>query len=143
MVPNDGGTGDGGGGRGADTVAHPPTFDLDAFDLDGSSMTRYPSPRASAGRLHGVRIAPRGWFYHKAVWLVLPGGKKYVLTARVHKPLFGQAEGQLVLLEMPQVGAQGMSRVGCPVAVVAVSTGVSIAVPGVPPSRGVCGGRRA
>lgn len=45
----------------------------------------------------------RGWFYHKAVWLVLPGGKKVVLTARVHKPLFGPAEGELVLLEMPQV----------------------------------------
>ena len=45
----------------------------------------------------------RGWFYHKAVWLVLPGGKKVVLTARVHKPLFGQAEGELVLLEMPRV----------------------------------------
>eukprot|EP00752_Nemacystus_decipiens_P014828 g13201.t1 len=45
----------------------------------------------------------RGWFYHKAVWVVLPGGKKVVLTARVHKPLFGQAEGELVLLEMPRV----------------------------------------
>lgn len=37
------------------------------------------------------------------MWLVLPGGKKVVLTARVHKPLFGPAEGELVLLEMPQV----------------------------------------
>ncbi|CAN0182141.1 unnamed protein product [Ectocarpus sp. 6 AP-2014] len=45
----------------------------------------------------------RGWFYHKAVWVVLPGGKKVVLTARVHKPIFGQAEGELVLLEMPRV----------------------------------------
>ena len=45
----------------------------------------------------------RGWFYHKAVWLILPGGKKVVLTARVYKPLFGQAEGELVLLEMPKV----------------------------------------
>ncbi|CAM9397274.1 unnamed protein product, partial [Ectocarpus sp. 4 AP-2014] len=45
----------------------------------------------------------RGWFYHKAVWVVLPGGKKVVLTARVYKPIFGQAEGELVLLEMPRV----------------------------------------
>ncbi|CAM9831825.1 unnamed protein product, partial [Choristocarpus tenellus] len=45
----------------------------------------------------------RGWFYHKAVWLVLPGGKKVVLTARVRKPFFGNGEGELVLLEMPQV----------------------------------------
>lgn len=34
---------------------------------------------------------------------MLPGGKKVVLTARVHKPLFGPAEGELILLEMPQV----------------------------------------
>ncbi|CAN0385800.1 unnamed protein product, partial [Ectocarpus sp. 12 AP-2014] len=64
---------------------------------------------AAAGRSPpGDRIVrltnpKRGWFYHKAVWVVLPGGKKVVLTARVHKPIFGQAEGELVLLEMPRV----------------------------------------
>lgn len=50
-----------------------------------------------------LALIRRGWFYHKAVWLVLPGGKKVVLTARAHKPYFGRAEGELVLLEMPQV----------------------------------------
>ncbi|CAN0493950.1 unnamed protein product, partial [Ectocarpus sp. 8 AP-2014] len=60
--------------------------------------------RATAAAGLGVDGAARGgegWFYHKAVWVVLPGGKEVVLTARVHKPIFGQAEGELVLLEMP------------------------------------------
>lgn len=59
----------------------------------------------------GMMEKTRGWFHHRAVWLVLPGGKKVVLTARVHKPLFGPAEGELVLLEMPQV----LLVVMCPV----------------------------
>ncbi|CAM9234087.1 unnamed protein product [Discosporangium mesarthrocarpum] len=50
------------------------------------------------------QIPGRGWFYHKAIWVVIPGGKRAVLTARVRKPLFGKGEGELVLLEMPQVG---------------------------------------
>ncbi|CAM9577430.1 unnamed protein product, partial [Ectocarpus fasciculatus] len=56
-----------------------------------------------AERIVRLTNPKRGWFYHKAVWVVLPGGKKVVLTARVHKPIFGQAEGELVLLEMPRV----------------------------------------
>ncbi|CAN0432331.1 unnamed protein product, partial [Hapterophycus canaliculatus] len=55
----------------------------------------------------------RGWFYHKAVWVVLPGGKKVVLTARVTKPIFGQAQGELVLLEMPRVSHDERGRKLC------------------------------
>ncbi|CAM9888636.1 unnamed protein product, partial [Scytosiphon promiscuus] len=57
----------------------------------------------AAERIVRLTSPKRGWFYHKAVWVVLPGGKKVVLTARVHKPIFGQAQGELVILEMPRV----------------------------------------
>lgn len=36
-----------------------------------------------------------------------------MLTARVRKPIFGQAEGQLVLLEMPQVRRDRSILISC------------------------------
>jgi hypothetical protein len=50
-----------------------------------------------------VTAEKRSWFYHKAVWVDLPKGRKGILTARAYKPLFGTGKGQLVLLEMPGV----------------------------------------
>lgn len=52
----------------------------------------------------------RGWFYHKAMHLSLPGGQQGILTARAKKPLFGRGRGELVWLRMPD--AFGSSRGG-------------------------------
>ena len=50
-----------------------------------------------------VRITTRkpGWFYHRAVFIELSNGKKGILTARAHKPLFGKGRGELVWLSFP------------------------------------------
>lgn len=50
-----------------------------------------------------VRItAPKdGWFYHRAMYVELPGGNQGILTARATKPLFGEGKGELVWLSLP------------------------------------------
>ena len=51
-----------------------------------------------------IRITTKkpGWFYHRAVFVELSNGKKGILTARAHKPLFGQGRGELVWLSFPE-----------------------------------------
>jgi len=45
-----------------------------------------------------------GWFYHKAVWVdLLNTGRPGLLAARAKKPIIGQAEGELVFFEQPNV----------------------------------------
>lgn len=51
----------------------------------------------------GVSGVKKGWFYHKAVWVNLPGGRKGVLAARATKPLFKVGRGELVLFELPEI----------------------------------------
>eukprot|EP00981_Chlorochromonas_danica_P013103 scaffold5806_cov171-Ochromonas_danica.AAC.1 len=47
-----------------------------------------------------------GWFYHRAVYLRLPGklGREGILTARARKPLLGPGSGELVWLALPPQG---------------------------------------
>lgn len=54
-----------------------------------------------------VRITAqkKGWFYHRAVHVKLPGGVEGILTARARKTLLGRGEGELVWLAVP-VGFQ-------------------------------------
>lgn len=57
-------------------------------------------------RAKPVRItAPKdGWFYHRAMYVKLPGGTEGILTARATKPLIGEGLGELVWLVLPQTG---------------------------------------
>ena len=50
-----------------------------------------------------VRITSpnKGWFYHRAVHVALPGGQQGILTARAKKPLLGPGKGELVWLSIP------------------------------------------
>lgn len=52
---------------------------------------------------HPIRITKEknGWFYHRAVYVSLPGGINGIITARAHKPLFGQGRGELVWISIP------------------------------------------
>jgi hypothetical protein len=43
----------------------------------------------------------KGWFYHRAVHVVLPGGKQGILTARAKKPILGPGRGELVWISIP------------------------------------------
>ena len=43
----------------------------------------------------------KGWFYHRAVHVVLPGGQQGILTARAKKPILGPGKGELVWLSIP------------------------------------------
>ncbi len=51
-----------------------------------------------------VRITEKkkGWFYHRAIHVKLPGGGSGILTARAKKPLLGSGKGELVWLTMPK-----------------------------------------
>lgn len=51
-----------------------------------------------------IRITERrkGWFYHRATHVKLPGGVSGILTARANKPLLGAGKGELVWLTMPK-----------------------------------------
>lgn len=43
----------------------------------------------------------KGWFYHRAVHVILPGGQQGILTARANKPILGPGKGELVWLSIP------------------------------------------
>jgi len=51
-----------------------------------------------------VRITAqkKGWFYHRAVHVKLPGGEEGILTARARKSLLGRGDGELVWLAVPE-----------------------------------------
>ena len=50
-----------------------------------------------------VRITKnkKGWFYHRAMHVVLPGGTEGILTARAQKSVLGPGTGELVWLDIP------------------------------------------
>lgn len=78
----------------------------DGFLMPGQSngglyAMKYPS--SSQSKHHPIRItAPKpGWFYHRAMYVNLPGGRAGIITARARKPLFGEGMGQLVWINIP------------------------------------------
>jgi hypothetical protein len=48
-----------------------------------------------------ITASKPGWFYHRAVYVELINGKKGILTARAHKPLFGEGKGELLWINLP------------------------------------------
>jgi hypothetical protein len=57
-------------------------------------------------RLDAQRKDREGWFYYHAEWRDMNGdGRLDIVTARAHKPLRGDAEGELLWLEQPMKDA--------------------------------------
>ena len=76
----------------------------DGFLMPGQSDGGlYAIPNPNNPESQPIRITARkeGWFYHKAEYIKLPGGKEGIITARANKPLIGRAQGELVWLTVP------------------------------------------
>lgn len=77
----------------------------DGFLLPGQNdggLHAMRNPYSSKSRPVRVTKFKRGWFYHKAMHVQLPGGSAGILTARATKPLFGPGRGELVWIFLPQ-----------------------------------------
>ena len=76
----------------------------DGFLMPGQSdggLYAIPDPNNPESQPIRITTKKEGWFYHKAVYIKLPGGKEGIITARANKPLIGRAQGELVWLSVP------------------------------------------